>query len=212
VDPPLPPRLHEFLPNPTPTKDEIRLNINIVTIFWKLNMTVPVTQMCKILSVRREVLKLLQVLTEKEDTPIILNTIYLDQKRDKKPPFYHSLGMIGLRLNNCMLYSGASTNVMSSKIIEQIGFKMTRPYRNMCGIDSKRVKFYVLCEKVEVFFIDFPHIELLMNIVVTDVLNAWGMLFLRSWYAAFGGFLIMDLTHAHIPMGDDTFEVLYSQE
>jgi hypothetical protein len=173
-------------------------------------MTVPVTEMCKIPSVRREILKLLQVPTEKEDPPIILNTMYLDRQRDNNPPFYLSLGMNGLRLNNCMLDSGASTNVMSLKVMEQLGLKMTRPYGNVCGIDSKRVKVYGLCENVEVFL--HFHINLLMNIVVIDVPDAWGMLLSRSWSAALGGFLSMDLTHAHIPMGDGTFEILYSRE
>jgi hypothetical protein len=88
----------------------------------------------------------------------------------------------------------------------------TQPYGNICGIDSKRVKFYGLFEDVEVFLIDFPHISLLMNIVVIDVPDAWGMLLSRSWSTALGGFLSMDITHAHIPIGNDTFEVLYSRE
>jgi hypothetical protein len=125
-----------LLPKPTPT-DDIQLNIDVASMFGKLNMTVPVTEMCKIPSVKREVLKVLQVPTEKEDPPIILNTMYLDRPRDKNPPFYLSLGMNGLRLNNCMLDSGASTNVMSLKVMEQLGLKTTRPYGNVCGIDSK---------------------------------------------------------------------------
>jgi hypothetical protein len=99
---------------------------------------------------------------------------------------------------------------MSLKVMEQLGLKMTRPYENVCGIDSKRVKVYGLCENIKVFLIDFPHINFLMNIIVIDVPDAWGMLLSRSWSAALGGFLSMDLTHAHIPMGDGTFEVLYS--
>jgi hypothetical protein len=62
-----------------------------------------------------------------------------------------------------------SINVMSLKVMEQLGLKTTRPYGNVCGIDSKRVKVYGLCEDVEVFLIDFPHISLLMDIVVIDV-------------------------------------------
>jgi hypothetical protein len=90
---------------------------------------------------------------------------------------------------------------------------MTRTYGNVCGIDSKRVNFYGLCENIEVFVIDFPHINLLMNIVVIDVLDAWGMLLSRpSWSAALRCFLSMDITHAHIPMEDGTFDILYSQE
>jgi hypothetical protein len=75
-------------------------------------MTVPVTEMCKIPSMKREIYKVLHVPTKKEDPPIILNTMYLDRPRDKNPPFYLSLGMKGLLLNNCMLDSGASTNVI----------------------------------------------------------------------------------------------------
>jgi hypothetical protein len=49
-----------------------------------------------------------------------------------------------------------------------------------------------------------------MNIVVIDIPDAWGMLLSRSWFTTLGGFLSMDLTHVHIPMGDGTFEILYS--
>jgi hypothetical protein len=63
---------------------------------------------------------------------------------------------------------------------------------------------------VEVYLLDFPHISLIMNIVMIDVPEAWGMLLSRSWVATLGGFLSMDLTYTHIPIGDGTFEILYS--
>jgi hypothetical protein len=76
----------------------------------------------------------------------------------------------------------------------------------------KGSRFSRVCEDVEVFLIDFPHISILMDIVVIDIPDAWGMLLSRSWSVALGGFLSMDLTHAHIPMGDGTFQILYNQE
>jgi hypothetical protein len=157
-------------------------------------------------------LNLLQVLIGKEDPPIILNTMYLDRQKDNNPPFYLSLGMNGKQLNNYMLDFRASANFMSLKVMKQLGLKTNRTYRNVCGIDFKRVNVYGLCEDVEVFFIDFPHISLLMNIVVIDVLDAWGMLLSKSWSISLVGFLRIDLTHAHISMQDETFEVLYSRE
>jgi len=101
---------------------------------------------------------------------------------------------------------------MSLKVMEQLGLKMTRPYVNVCTIDSKRVKVYGLCENIEVFLINFPHIILLMNILVIDVPNAWGMLLSRSCSIYLGCFLSMDPTHAHIPMEEGTFDIVYSQE
>jgi hypothetical protein len=173
VAPPPPLLVCEFLPKTTPTND-IQLNIDVATMFGKLNMTIPMAEMCKIPSVKREVLKVLQVSTEKEDPPIILNTMYRDRPRDKNPPFYLSLGMIGLLLNKCMLDSGASTNVMSLKVMKQLGLKTTQPYGNVCGIDSRRVEVLGVCEEVEVFLIDFPHISVVMDILVIDVPDARG--------------------------------------
>jgi hypothetical protein len=47
-----------------------------------------------------------------------------------------------------------------------------------------------------------------MDIVVIDVPDACGMLLSRIWYTALGGFLIMDLNHVHINVGDGTFQIL----
>jgi hypothetical protein len=57
VSPPNSPFVCEFLPKPTPI-DEIQLNIDVANMFGKLNMMVPVTDMCKIPSIKREVLRI----------------------------------------------------------------------------------------------------------------------------------------------------------
>jgi len=44
-----------------------------------------------------------------------------------------------LLLHNCILDSRASTNVMALKVMSQLGLKITRPYRNVCGIDSRDI-------------------------------------------------------------------------
>jgi hypothetical protein len=124
VAPPPLPTICELLPKTTPT-EEIQLNIGVASMFGKLNMMVPVTEMCNIPSVKREILKILQMSVEKEDPPITLNTLYLDRPRDMNPPFYLSLGMKDLLLKNFMLDSGASTNVMSLKVMKQLRLKMT---------------------------------------------------------------------------------------
>jgi hypothetical protein len=88
VVPPPPPPVHELLPKPAPTYD-IQLNIDVTSMFGKLNMIVPMIEMCNIPYVRRVILKLLQVLTEKEDPLIILNTMYLNQKKGQKSSFIY---------------------------------------------------------------------------------------------------------------------------
>jgi hypothetical protein len=67
VVPPPPPPVRDLLPRPTQEDEEIQLNIDVPTMIGKMNMSVPVVEMCKIPSVRREVLKMLKVPVEVED-------------------------------------------------------------------------------------------------------------------------------------------------
>ena len=38
------------------------------------------------------------------------------------------------------------------------------------------------------------------------------MLLLRTWSSSLGGFLSMSLTHAYMPIGDSTYEILHNME
>jgi hypothetical protein len=78
----------------------------------------------------------------------------------------------------------------------------------VCGIDSKKFKVLGVCDDIEVFLIDFPHISIIMDIVVIDIPDVWGMFLSNIWSTSLEGFLSMDLTHAHIPMGYGTFQIL----
>ena len=62
----------------------------------KMNMSIPLIGMCKIPSIKREVLRTLKVPAEEEDPLVILNTMYHGQQREDNPPFYFSLGVNGL--------------------------------------------------------------------------------------------------------------------
>jgi hypothetical protein len=176
-----------------------------------MNTSMLVVEMCKIPFVRREVPKALKIQDEVGDPPVILNTMYDRGKGEYNPPFYLSLGINGFCLNNCMMDSKASSNVMSLKVMKQLGLTPTHPHGNIYDIDSRKVKVYGLIQDIEVYLGAFPHIGITMIIVVINVPDAWGILFSIGWLDALGCFLSMDPTHANIPMGDGTFEILYSQ-
>jgi hypothetical protein len=55
VVPPSPPLVHETIPKPTTTEEEIQLNIDVPTMFGRIHMVVSMTDMFKIPSVRKEV-------------------------------------------------------------------------------------------------------------------------------------------------------------
>ena len=59
-------------------------------------------------------------------------------------------------------------------------------------------------ENVEVCLGRYPERVIHMDIVVVDVLDVWGMLLSRKFFAMLGGTLEMDLTYINVPKNDRT--------
>jgi hypothetical protein len=102
-------------------------------------------------------------------------------------------------LHNCMLDSGASSNVMTKKVMEQLNLRISRPYHNICAMDSKTIQVHGLIKGLQVHLVAFLDIMVEMDIVVIDVSDAWGMFLSRKTTVDLGGNLQMDLTYATIP-------------
>jgi hypothetical protein len=75
---------------------------------------------------------------------------------DEHPPFFMTLLINNKCLNNYMLDSGAGANMMSLKVMEQLGLKVTRPYRNVCGFESRAITTHGVIENVEVCLGRYP--------------------------------------------------------
>jgi hypothetical protein len=100
---------------------------------------------------------------------------------------------------------------MFLKVMNQLGLNITRPYRNLTGINSRAIHVCGLIKDLKVSLATYLDISLLMDVVVIDVLDAWGMLFSRKLVATLGGSLQMDLSYATIPNHEGGFVTLYRE-
>jgi len=57
----------------------------------------------------------------------------------------------------------------------------------------------------------YPYIVIVMDVVVLDVYDTWGILLSRKWDETLGGTLHMDLSYATIPIGKEINSLLYNQ-
>jgi hypothetical protein len=138
------------------------------------------------------------------DPPIMLQANHFRVQYGENPPFFMTLAMNGKSLNNCMLDTGASANMMSLKVMRQVGLKVTRPYRNVCGFESKAIPTHEVVANVEVFLKKYSEKLFHIDIVVVDVPDVWGMLLSRKFAAMLGGTLEMDLTFLELPLKNGT--------
>jgi hypothetical protein len=107
-------------------------------------------------------------------------------------------------LNNFMLNIGVGANMMSLKVMRQVGLNITRPYRNVCGFEYKAIPMHGVVVNVEVFLKEYPEKMVHVDIVVVDVPDVWGMLLSRKFGAMLGGTLEMDLTFLQFPLKNGT--------
>ena len=98
-----------------------------------------------------------------EDPIVILHT--MDSRKEDHPPFYVSLMMGDLLLHNDMLDSGSASNTMTRKVMEQLNLKTTRPYRNVCAMDSGEVDVVGIILNHQVRLVKYPDIHIAMDIL-----------------------------------------------
>ena len=67
--------------------------------------------------------------------------------------------------------------------MEQLNLKTTRPYRNLCSMDSREVDVVGIILNHQVGLAQYPDIHIAMDILMIDVLDKWGMLLSRKWVA-----------------------------
>jgi hypothetical protein len=141
---------------------------------------------------------------EPMDPPIMLQADHFRVQYGENPPFFMNLTMNNKYLNNCMLDTGVGANMMSLKVMQQMGLKVTRPYRNVCGFESKAIPTHGVVENVEVHLKEYLEKTVRIDIIVVDVPDVWGMLLSRKFGAMIGGSLEMDLTFLWLPLKDGT--------
>ena len=134
-----------------------------------------------------------------------------DLTKEDNPPFFVSMLVNGLYLHNCMYDSGASSNVITKKVMNQLDLKITRLYRNVCAMDSREVEVHGIILGLQLKLAAYPEITFQMDILVIDVPDAWGMLLSRKWGATLGGSIQMDLSYATIPFSENAFVKLHRE-
>jgi hypothetical protein len=119
---------------------------------------------------------------------------------EENSALFASLAIKDLVLHNCIYESRDSSNIMTKKIMEILGLKATRPYHNVCVMDSREIETHGIIIDLQVKLAFHLDITFKINVLVSDVSCAWDMLLSRKWVATMGGCIQMDLSYATIPL------------
>ena len=117
-----------------------------------------------------------------DDKPIIIFSPKVqNQDEDEVPPFYISLRIHNMFLQNSMLDLGASNNLIPNVIMDNLGLDITKTYKDLYSFDSRKVKHIGLIKDLVVSLHQIPKKSIMIDVVVADVPVKVGMLLSRSW-------------------------------
>ena len=119
---------------------------------------------------------------------------------DGVPPFYISLTIHNLFMNNTMLDSGASHNLIPKTIMDNKRLDITRPYKYLFSFDSRKFKCLGLIKDLVVSSHQIPKKSVVMDVVVEDLPIRFSMVLSRSWAIKIKVTLQMDMSYAIIPI------------
>jgi hypothetical protein len=125
----------------TPKTEGVDLNFDFEGALSKMHVTIPLREVIKVPFVKERFGNFFKGSDGPMDPPTMLQVDHFKVQYDEHPPFFMTLLMNNKSLNNCMLDSGAGANMMSLKVMQQLGLEVRRPYRNVCGFESKAIPF-----------------------------------------------------------------------
>jgi hypothetical protein len=112
----------------------------------KIKVSIPLLELMKTKPFRKTVLKALQspaqvtfsdTVNLEDENPFVTIGPHIEDRIDASPPFYISLNVHDKILHNCLMYSGASHNVMPKVVMEELGLDIIRTYHDLYSFDCK---------------------------------------------------------------------------
>jgi hypothetical protein len=174
----------------------------------KMKIFVPFNKLIRKGKCQEKIIKMLKMggtpdtLNVQDDHPAILFGSGIEETSDIEdvPSLYIIVKVHNMTLHNAILDSGASHNLMSKVIMDELGLDVTKPYKDPFSFDSRKFKCMGLIKYLVMTLAQIPSKNMVMYVVMVDIAPKFGMLFSISWALKLKGTLQMDMSYATIPI------------
>jgi ribonuclease HI len=216
---PLSPIVHNHVPEIREIP-KLASSFNFEHEIQKIKIPVPLTELIKHEEFNRRFSELLKSeascpptdsINLQDERPAVVLGPMVEDRDDSSPPFYTSLNIHDKVMQNYLMDSGASHNLMPKTVMEELGLEVTRAYHDLYSFDSRRFQCLGVIKDLVVSLFQLPMKSMVMDIVVVDVPPKFGMLLSRYWIKRLCGTLQMDLTYATSPVFGGEHRRLYRE-
>lgn len=121
------------------------------------------------------------------------------QGKAETPSFLLSVRIFGKLLNNCLVDSGASGNVMHLTMCKRLGLIPTQTKKKVTQLDKREVHVIGELNNIHMQLAVHPRIQSCIDISIVDIPDGYGMLLSREWSRRPNGYISTDFSHMWLP-------------
>jgi ribonuclease HI len=119
--------------------------------------------------------------------------------RKNVPPFLLTFEIFNRNVHNCMVDSGASSNVIPWSVCQKINAKVEPSSLKIIQLDRTDVKVMGELKNVLIRLSSNPKVHQFIDIIVVDIPEVYGMFLSRDWSEKLHGYFAMDWSHLWLP-------------
>jgi hypothetical protein len=116
------------------------------------------------------------------------------------PPFLLTFKVFNRNLHNCLVDSGASSNVIPLAICNKLGDFPLISDKHVIQLDKTQVKVMGELKDVMIRIVTHPNFVQIIDVIVVDIPEAYGLLLSRDWSEMMNGYFITDWAHLWLPL------------
>lgn len=125
----------------------------------------------------------------------IKHPMILYQGKDEPPLFLLSIKIFRKLVHNCLVDSGASSNVMPLVMCEKLGVIPTWTNKKVTKLDKTEVPMIGELNNIHMQLAANPRVQSCIEISIFDIPNGYGMLLSRDWSRKLKGYISTDFSH-----------------
>ena len=171
----------------------------------KVRANISLFEMCNLPQQKEKLLKALEVSEERLPTgnqpqeEEIGEASIGGKPKNKNPPFLLTFEIFNHNVHNCLVDSGASVNVMPLSVCKRINGKPKPSTWRVIQLDRTSVKVIGEMEDVLIRLSSNDKVCQFIDIVVADILEAYGLVLSRDWSTKLNGYFASDWSHLCLP-------------
>ena len=149
---------------------------------------------------------------EKKANPRVDGILIETKSRSQNPPFFLTFETFNRNVHNCLVDSRASSNVMPYSVYKKLNVQPRMSETKIIKLYRSQVKVFGELKDVLIQLSSNSKVNQTIDIIVVDILEAYGVILNRYWSAKLNRYFSTDWSHLWLPYKVQSNKIKVEQE